>query len=1340
MKPRTITWLLLTGLLTFLLVQVYWRKPVSGTPKTRRPAAIIPPGNRRPPLHVAPPAAATMPSASEPAPCVPANPGELKFADDAASKHGAFWLEQPLEWTGAPNAHLFDLYLALDQQTQSGLRVRLKGDELALEQGGTAALAAAKVSAHASLARPLTGSTVLGVLWSRGELSAWLGAQEVLHWKPEDTSGTGRRDAGAPSFNGPSAVHVFSPGLRLGAGRTLDLGAIHFDDTFMRNTADGAWSPFSGKWELTGMAFPERSANPFSLRASFGFEQPVDDKLYAGRTHAQDYGLGIMISGYEGTLHVCRITGGGPAARAGLGEDDIFLSIDGISVDNFDHHQLMALLLGRFGAEVRLRMLRPGEGQPREVCITREHFKWGTPAEGIPIPPVREPGQLGADEVALIAAGEAGWSNYAAEVAVKPLGSGGMGLAIAVLSPQDYLLFRWRGPDWQRTVPAGQPVATPPGKLPPFSLPLQKGEAGAGRPGTDRLQLVRVSGGKETVLQELAAGYRPYEFYRLAMDWSGDAVACSVDGNQVFAASVPDLKRGQIALYALKGDPVFFDDVRVYADRKALAAAHHPEQMVNQIFANEEDMQVWANPAQEWDRDLKTGWAVHKARFPGEQAVVLNKPRFTELTVALDCSDDPEKSWGQFSIKDGLACLRGFNCQSADAQVGRGPFQRIVVRNAERAEADVDGVRLSPPVDKSPKKLPAFRGDSIAIRGLKNLGDPNAVHVSSSNVLEYTFDAAPVDWKVACGRWGLLNKWICDPRWSWFGGRTKSLAALWNKFVFSGDITVDGHVALMMQQEDPPYERPGDYNIAICGDGVNLDSGYTLVFAGDNNSWTRLYRKGKMVAESTQEEHRLFSDKIHHPDKPQLHQRWFHLKLEKRGPTVSFYRDDALAFSFTDPEPLQEGRVAFWTLDNGFLLSRVRIAHETLKPGPFEPRRANLYDDGRVINMFDGEVYTAVAPQALPGAIQAALAAPPNAFQPADADVVQASSPASVGQASSPADRAAIPAYRVLNTIGGGPFALQWKNLSVDAEARSVLRFAYCIEPGANVDLYLLDISTNRPFDPRRNGAYRVRLTGPRESDEFTPLAGEIPNVKADGRWHAVQYDLNPSWRALWQQRGYKRPRTYPVLRPMIGNLANQGYLLAGLNGNHAGAAYSISDIQTFSPRETSSAAPSVQSVIWPFDPAGDGRSVAVVFGGGGSAGIMDESLQAELNGVAVPRELVAFDHLRQTLRVDLAGFNLPPLPAAPKLNLKLPVFQDRARNFSAGPFSASYTFDPEKALQAAKPAAAPVVTFEFAGGGDVVPSGTALRLSEVSPLSPIARLQESSDAPPWAPYGRQRS
>ncbi|HYG74517.1 MAG TPA: PDZ domain-containing protein [Planctomycetota bacterium] len=1239
---------------------------------------------------------------------------QLHLSDDAENKQSDFWLEQAFSAGAAkPQAGTELLHLYLSYDPKSSTRVVLRGGEIILDRlNGQNVEALAK----APLKEIPAGENVLGALWRKGELSVWLGPRQILAWKA----------AGEMNFSGRSGVQTVAREVKVGMRRSLALSNIDFADGFMRDTGNGVWKPLSGRWELTALAFPERSANPFSLRATFASEHPQNDPLYNDRIRETDFGLGIILSQYEGTLHVARISGGSAAARAGLQEDDIFLEIDGHSVEEYDAWQLQQLLLRGFGGDVRLKMLRPGEKAPRDFVISREPFRWGTPAEGVPIQPVKEPELIGSDHAALIAAGEMGWSDYGVEMAVKSVGYGGFGLAFGMTSPSDFMLFRWRGGPEPANAQAPQ---VKPG--------LQDGGV------YDRLELVRVVAGKETLLAERKAAYRPYEFYRLGVDWNGEQVKCFIDGNEIFSANVPGLKRGQIGAYALAGSPVFFDDVRVASNRAALAASHHPERELNEIFALENEMENWANPALEWERDLKTGWAVHKSRFPGEQAIVMQNPRFSALRIQLQCHEDVNAvpCGAVLEIRGKQAVLSHLSGSSNQpplvAKLKDEKIERLAFRSGEKGAAiDIDGVQLS-----ITGKMNGKPGERIAVRGLKNLGDPKTVRVSSSDLLEYTFNSAPTDWKVEAGRWGLLNKWICDPRWSWFGGRTKTLAALWNKFVFSGDITVDAHVALMMQREDPPFERPGDYNMAICGDGKHLDSGYTLIFAGDNNSWTRLYRKGVLVAESNKEEARVFSDRIRHPDKPELHQRWFHVRLEKIRDEIRFYRDNVLAFSYKDPEPLPEGRVGFWTVDNGFLLSRVRIAHSGARPAPFEPRDAGMYDDIKVTNRFDGEVFTRVEPQVLPREIETALSSPRDAFKPADADPVPASARVNPAAGEIPS------AWRVVNGTSGGPFALQWKTIGLDPESKGVIRFAYRIEPGAQIDLYLVDIagagesqtSSRRVFNPRQQSVFRWRLTGPKESSEFAPLVGDIPDVKADGRWHAVQFDLQPSWRQLWRARGFNQPRQR-FFRVLVGNLDNHGYLLAGMNGNHAGAAYSISDIQALTPQETDKRAPRVARVIWPYDADGDGRSVVIVFDDAGGSGVLRESLQADINGVAVPRELADFDPVKQHLKIDLLRLNLPALSAGSTLQLRLLGFQDRGMNPSDGVYAANYTFDPTVASKAAKQVFTPWISAEVAATRDVVPTSFPLQMSEISPVTPVARLQESNDAPPWAPYGHTKS
>ena len=77
----------------------------------------------------------------------------------------------------------------------------------------------------------------------------------------------------------------------------------------------------------------------------------------------------------------------------------------------------------------------------------------------------------------------------------------------------------------------------------------------------------------------------------------------------------------------------------------------------------------------------------------------------------------------------------------------------------------------------------------------------------------------------------------------------------------------------------------------------------------------------------------------------------------------------------------------------------------------------------------------------------------------------------------------------------------------------------------------------------------------------------------------------------MWKSHGFRNQTRHYPLRPMFGNLDNHGYLLAGMNANHVGAAYSVSDLIGFTPRELDKE-PRRRSprVTWPFDDGGDGK------------------------------------------------------------------------------------------------------------------------------------------------------
>ncbi len=1007
--------------------------------------------------------------------------GETVLYDNAAFKDGDFYLVQPAAFRRALHQGE-NAWVYLSYSEGRSVFVRIDGPRWTLERengrGGVETLAEARcVPAAAAEPEPCEGTEGTGrgaedakaaeprpveiCALKRGGTLTVMAGDEILF-----------RCGGLHSLKGPGGHRTLTPAVEFKPQSVVRPAPIRFEDTFMRDRSEDVWITLKGQWELSGMAFPDRSANPFSLFARFP-ETPRADPLDAGRIEEWQTGIGIQVGGYlEEIPRVERITGGGPAARAGLQEDDMIIAVDGVPTHRMNPWQVDSILRGggRRGGEISLKVLRPGEAAPRSFSIKPEGFQWGTAREAYGLPG----GAPGPE--ALAAAGEPWWAEYSAEVSAKALGRGGFGLACAVRSASSFLLLRW-------TADAD-------------SEPRKEAANGIGADGkaTGRIELVRVGGGREKILaSKEGIGFRPFEFYRLALEWDASRIRALVDGAPIFdVPAPPDMVCGKVGLWARGGDGVYFDDVSVrssgpagaeggaaagrgYGSETSAAAggkaaggsaaeprrtepmpgapgppgeaagvpngsagtdagnAAGPESRAGAErrppAVQEPDMQNWANPARAWEMDYVTGTAVHSFALPGDQHVKLLTPRYESLEVILHAPDRRLDSGDVLSISRGEAAIRSPWHLPVSARLETKAREVEFLRDGDRLIARIDGVKLDAGPPKAPVPKPAGlspeggRGPQAGIRGLKNLWDPATVSIRSSKVLDYSFDRAPADFLILSGRWGILNKWICDPRWSWFGGRSEALASAWTKQVFRGDISVDVYAAAMMFTQDPPYERPGDYNLAICGDGADLSSGYALVFGGGGNRWTRLYRKGVPVAEATGEPFQPPSDRIRHPEKPELHQRWFHLRLEKIGSEIAFYADGREGIRWRDPDPLPGGRVGLWTVENGFLAARCRIAYQEASAGPLLPRRSWPFDDGVFLNEGRREVTTAVdrirAPQEL-------------AKEFGDA------------------------AWRVVNGIGGGTFSIQRTGAGSrpDPTERSRVSFGYRIEPGARIDLF----------------------------------------------------------------------------------------------------------------------------------------------------------------------------------------------------------------------------------------------------------------------------------------------
>lgn len=218
--------------------------------------------------------------------------------------------------------------------------------------------------------------------------------------------------------------------------------------------------------------------------------------------------------------------------------------------------------------------------------------------------------------------------------------------------------------------------------------------------------------------------------------------------------------------------------------------------------------------------------------------------------------------------------------------------------------------------------------ETIGMQG--TMPDLGSVQIENAHVRDYTFASAPTDWRVQSGVWEMTNRWSCSPGWSWFGGRSEEIAAVWNKRKFSGDMSVQFYFAFKMGLAGTPAwnYHPSDVALTFYGDGKNLSSGYSFIVGADNNSRSVLMKGDKMLAESRDESALLPKLTDGNPDMNNLHRRWWYVKVNKIGPRVECWLDNKLLFSYNDPRPLDMGQIALWTYNNGIMLSRVQVFYE----------------------------------------------------------------------------------------------------------------------------------------------------------------------------------------------------------------------------------------------------------------------------------------------------------------------------------------------------------------------------------------------------------------------------
>jgi len=478
-------------------------------------------------------------------------------------------------------------------------------------------------------------------------------------------------------------------------------------------------------------------------------------------------------------------------------------------------------------------------------------------------------------------------------------------------------------------------------------------------------------------------------------------------------------------------------------------------------------------------------------------------------------------------------------------------LQELLRREPKHSAASALLDRIKRGVSPVPPVPPEAKGGQIAFVNGGLPIDPGELDLQSYNFKDFTFSNAPAEWLITSGTWATTNRWTCSPQWSWYGGYANGMpAAIWTKEEFAGDQDVEMYVAFKMGV-DTEAGRPGaqgmykggnDVNIAMCGDGGNLASGYTFMVGGNHNSVTRIM-KGTQVLAETSARPALFPDwNLGMPSTYQWHRKWWAIRARKSGDRLQLWVDERLAVEARDPQPLHSGRVAIWTYDNGIIIPRVRIYYQAVVRPRTEPAGQEAWIEPTTVISPPPLLLTSRSHPSVQGDFEFNL----GPFRTLDADngavlTLVPGGPSGKGHC-----------LAVINRFSGGNFGAMITEEKLDAKNYSRLSFDYRVPPEAKVNFYLA----------AGGKWWEIVFSGLDSPSPRTGILGRIPGVVADNQWHHAEFDLLG---ALEQALGPDRT-VFSHLH--LANFNQTDYLGAGFGGNPAGCTYYLDNFFLGSPRK----------------------------------------------------------------------------------------------------------------------------------------------------------------------------
>lgn len=694
-------------------------------------------------------------------------------------------------------------------------------------------------------------------------------------------------------------------------------------------------------------------------------------------------------------------------------------------------------------------------------------------------------------------AGREDWHDYVFAADVRPAGRGAVGLCFGYHNDADYYAFIWD-------------------------------------PASRAAEIYQVHGGSITSLAKANVPHRPAKRHRLKIATDRGYLCAYIDNDLVLDALEPTSPTGQVGLFSEGPSGASFDNVVVWFVDPAPETPPITEQ-----FAAEATMANWAGPLSEWMyvRGQQPRLYLTKRTFYGDVELSMLLPTLTEstnLSVVL-CSDPdalndayrlaltPGPGPGTFDLRltrAGTELCAGTAEMAPDGENAlrfgrRGPHLFVAVNDNIICQA------------KDPSPLRAVR---VGLQVQSAYVRLTRAQVRSTHVCDYTFSQAPTDWYAQRGTWATTDRWPCQRGWAWLAGTRDVVPILWSKRAFTGDVTVELYAAMVMDlPRSPGYSHPSDINVTICGNGRDVSSGYSFIYAGLNNTASMIMRKSRLIAKN--ESMRFINPRSNNTN---FHRHWFYSRIEKRGSHISYHVDGRLVAEFDDRDVLQGGHVALWSNNNnGLIIARARISYAD---GGEIAALPQLRPHGEPVVPIDIPAPGIAPPTPLP--IHNDFEGDIGQWRPApfDSRVVLSldSSTRTDGRRS----------LRITNATTGGAFGVVAVPGPVRIADAPVLSFHYRLPPEVKLNIHM-----------RINGRDHAIVFS--ASDSFPPHVrrlGKIEGVVADHNWHSARFDLGQALEALYSSGSPLEVRDITFASGSVG----EPYLVCGFGGNYWGTSYNI--------------------------------------------------------------------------------------------------------------------------------------------------------------------------------------